>query len=271
MIVSTFTPEILQIIIDCIQPRGFFLTRDLTTLFVSRVSEANRENVFMDYERHNVSFSVLPEEAPVDSDVLPKVSEEDVLIEEGQEVVIAQFSSEEQKSICHTGAVTEIDFLEDETSFTITPSDIVDYPRPVFALDRINHIVQLVGIIPPEEEKALHIHTFFDEERGGPKGILVCIGDFKGRELKKPGAGPRSIMITKKGMPGTVIYSLRLGSDGREGNPHNGKKTYNKDQPALYQAALESFIELNVEGNIPEDFIFSCYRGEEYLAVKISG
>lgn len=268
MIVSTFSPETLQIITDCIQPRGFFLTKDLTTLFVSQLSEANRENVFMDYERHNVSFSVLPEEAPVDSDVLPKVSEEDVLIEEGQEVVIARFSSEEQKPICHTGAVTEIDFLEDETSFTITPSDIVDYPRPVFALDRINHIVQLVGIIPPQEEKALHIHNFFDEERG--RGVEVSIGNFKARELKKPGAGPRSIMITKKGMPGITVYSLNFCVDGKEVNPH-GDKQYNKDQPALYLAALESFIELNVEGVIPGGFHFRCYKDSEYHAVKISG
>ncbi len=271
MIVSSFPRETLEVIASCIQPHGFFLRKDLTDLFVSRLSEANRENVFMDYEIHDISFSILSEATLMDSDVLPRIPEEDVLIEEGLEVFIPQFSSEEQKPICCPGTVTEIDFLEDETSFTITPSDIVDYPRPVFALDRINHILQFVGIIPPEREKALHIYNFFDEERGGPKGIAVSIKDFKGRELKKPGAGPRSIMITKKGMPGAVIYALKLGADGRGGNPHNAKKTYNKDQEALYFAALQSFIDLNTAGDIPEDFIFSCYGSEEYLAVKISG
>ena len=79
------------------------------------------------------------------------------------------------------------------------------------------------------------------------------------RELRKPGAGPRTMLISIDGLPNSA-YKYRIS------NPHGGN--YNKNQEKVYNAAAGAFVNSYADnlGAIPQSIEFAVkkevYKGE---------
>ncbi len=192
----------------------------------------------------------------------------------GLGVYYSAYVEEEGVYMCHKGRISSIKQEEEETIFTIDGAGVSQYPgSPVFSYDKIDRILNLIGVIVPAD-KAVHINFLKNNENisdagedlgpdRGKKRVQVSSGQFKGIE-QGTGKGPRSIIINGPGIK-TLSYKLTFKSGKKTTNPHQDPM-YNKNCPLLYQTVLDEFVQSHTQ-TVPGSFVFDCYKNE-YTATR---
>jgi hypothetical protein len=262
---------IFQAVKSCMPPSSGFNMRVNQLLVWVDDKDKSHDEIIKSYPDYGL---VLAKIGPSVAASAPSPSSR-IAIYEGMAVYYAGFSEDEGTYMCHRGRISSI--TSNNQHFTIdgTPTNISP-GSPVFTYDKVNRVIHLTGVIGKSHDsiiRAVHIDCFrndqikaieeLGEERGG---ILVQIGEFKGREK---GEGPGSRKIVINGPAGGTYKLTFVDGSKKQANPHSDPN-YNKDQPRLYHEALQGFINKynsTTPPVVPNDFTFE-FRGTLYTGTR---
>ncbi len=263
---------------------GLYIKAPNGQTFLIEPIHINTKNALQNYDDYGVALRIHEKAQEVIAASFPS---SDVSLEEGMAVYYGEISKQEVL-MCHKGrisSIVEMDEDHKETIFTIDGALVSHYVgRPVFTYDKIQKVLNFTGVIvSPTKEgsdtigRAVHVNMFkqavsnfsqdekTDLERG-KVNIQSSGGLFKGMSVGT-GRGPRRIIITGESFQEKYKLSF-IDPKGKELNPHDDP-AYNKNQPQLYQSAIDAF-ENSYNGNnhaIPDSFNFTCYKND-YIARK---
>jgi len=261
--VSSVSSDRIEQIKRAFSSEGIFVEKGGELMWVDLIYASQKRPLFQDYSQYGIQLlSPKSEEDELEEPI--EFPEQETYVEKGDRVLAVGYSSSQQ-AVIHSEAVVTEDF-EDDCTFAIQAEEGFDPPLySVFSLNQESSSLNLVGIFSSCLGKVVHVEGFEEETRG--KQVLECEG-FEGSELRKPGKGPRSLLICRKDV-GQISYCLQVWDHNSWRNPHHERK-YNKGQGSLYKIALEAFVEhYKKDKKIPGSFEFTSQSKSTYLATLL--